>query len=217
MSPRYKRHSIAWLIVVGLTTTFCTLLANRTAAWAFPGLHWVGPSCVGAALLALSIYIAIRPDHPFGGWFNHTDWSRVTKLSLWWLAAWAAGSVTYGALRGPWLPYVTGTAAVLGFLVFGPIAEELLFRGAVFELAQRAFPHETAAPILISTALFSAYHLQIHSYQITPLVLAQLAFTLPLGYVLAKLRAWTGSLWPGLLLHVITNVPYAIVPHPGEP
>ena len=212
MSPRQKTPSIAWLIVVGVTTTFCTLLANRTAAWVFPGLHWIGPSCICAALLATAIYIAIRPERPFEGWLRQTDWNRVIKLSLGWLVAWVGGSAIYGVLQGSWQPYVTGTAAVLGFLVFGPVAEELLFRGAVFELAQRAFPHETAAPILISTALFSAYHLQIHSYQITPLVLAQLAFTLPLGYVLAKIRAWTGSLWPGLLLHVITNAPHAIVP-----
>ena len=190
---------------------FCTLLANRTAARVFPGLHWIGPSCICAALLALTIYIAIRPERPFGRWFDQTDWNRVIKLSLWWLVAWAGGSVIYGVLmdRGP---YVAGSAAVIGFLVFGPIAEELLFRGAVFELAYRAFPHTTAAPVFISTALFSAYHLQIHSYHITPFVLAQLAFTLPLGYVLAKIRAWTGSLWPGLLLHVITNAPHAVVP-----
>jgi len=123
------------------------------------------------------------------------------------------GSVLNALLHGSWQPYATGTAAVLGFLVFGPIAEELLFRGAVFELAKRVFPQSTAAPIAISAVLFSAYHLQIPGYEVTPFVLFQLAFTLPLGVVLATLRTWTGSLWPGLLLQIVTNAPHALGPY----
>ena len=67
----------------------------------------------------------------------------------------------YAVLHESWRPYVTGISAVLGFLVFGPIAEELLFRGAVFELAQRAFPHATAAPVFRAPLKIAAKQVEL--------------------------------------------------------
>ena len=129
---------------------------------------------------------------------------------------WLLGSYAYAISRGQWNAYLVGTAPLIGFLVLGPLGEELLFRGAVFELAERRFPASTFAPILLSSVLFSAHHLQLHGFNITPFVLAQLAFTLPMGLVFARVRMLTGSIWPGLLLHVLTNLPHAFGSPPAN-
>jgi membrane protease YdiL (CAAX protease family) len=131
------------------------------------------------------------------------------KLSLLWLVSWLLAASAWALLQGKWEAYVVGAFAILGFILLGPLTEELLFRGAIFELAQRSYPATALTPILISTVLFSAYHLQLHGFTITPFVLLQMAFTLPMGFVFATLRAWSGSLWPGLVLHILTNLPHA--------
>jgi membrane protease YdiL (CAAX protease family) len=131
------------------------------------------------------------------------------RLSIIWLVSWLLAVSAWAVLRGEWEAYVVGPFAILGFTLLGPVTEELLFRGAIFELAERAFPARPLLPILISTVLFSAYHLQLHGYIIAPFVVLQMMFTLPMGFVFATLRHWSGSLWPGLVLHMLTNLPHA--------
>ena len=187
---------------------FSTRLSNRTAAELFQA-SWLGSSCLAAATVAGTIYIAIRPVLPFALSQPTTPWPRVRAIGIWWLCSWLIGNAVYAAITGAWVAYATGAPALIGFLLLGPIAEEMLFRGAIFELSQRSWPTAPLAPIIFSTLLFSLYHLQLHSYRITPFVLLQLAFVLPLGYTLGKIRSLTGSIWPGFVLHVATNLPNA--------
>jgi membrane protease YdiL (CAAX protease family) len=111
---------------------------------------------------------------------------------------------------GHWIRYrlANGTGQIIGFLLFGPAQEELLFRGAIYELTKRS-SHGTSslAPILVSSIMFSLHHLQLHGYHLSGAAALQLAFTLPMGLVFASLRAASDSLWPGFALHVLTNLP----------
>ena len=111
-------------------------------------------------------------------------------------------------MQGRWVAYTHGPARLLCFALVGPLAEELLFRGAIFELAGRIFSRSAIAPALVSTVLFSLYHLQLHQFHVTPFVAMQLAFTVPMGLVFARLRALSGSIWPSFGVHVLTNLPH---------
>ena len=122
----------------------------------------------------------------------------------------------YALSQGKWVAYTRGPASLLCFALIGPLTEELLFRGAIFELAERTFVRSTIAPLLLSTLLFSLYHLQLHQFRVTPFVAVQLAFTLPMGWVFARLRALSGSIWPSFGLHVLTNLPHCFGAPPPQ-
>lgn len=207
-SPR-ERSSKLLLLIVGAVSLFVTYVANNALRHALPQVTGIGSSCIASAAVALLIYMAIQPARPFAWAVATTPWRRVIRLSLIWLVSWLMACVAWAILHGRWEAYVVGAFAILGFTVLGPITEELLFRGAIYELAQRSYPTQALVPILISTALFSAYHLQLHGFVVTPFVALQIAFTLPMGFVFASLRAWSGSCWPGLILHMLTNLPHA--------
>jgi membrane protease YdiL (CAAX protease family) len=138
-------------------------------------------------------------------WNSHT---QVLRLSIVWMAAWLAGALALAVAQGHWPTYVHAWPARIGFLIFGPIGEELLFRGIVQERARQVWRRPGTPAILISTAAFSLHHLFIHTAP-AGLLVAQLLFTLPMGIVFATLRERTGSLWPGVALHVLTNLPFA--------
>jgi membrane protease YdiL (CAAX protease family) len=198
------------LLFVSCLSLFLTYSANSAFGHALGCIPGIAASCLASATVALAVYLSIRPNRPFAWVVQSTPWNNILRLSALWLSAWLVGSISVSIVHGAWHPYAIGLFPVLGFVIFGPLGEELLLRGAIFELAERSFPSKTIAPIVISTVLFSAYHLQIHAFKLTPFVLLQLGFTLPLGYVLANLRHWSGSLWPGLVLHILTNLPHAI-------
>lgn len=138
-------------------------------------------------------------------------WNRghgAMRLSLAWIAAWLAGSLLLAVAQGHWPTYVHDWPSRTGFLLFGPIGEELLFRGIVFERARRVWPGSSTPAILVSTVAFSLHHLFLNTAP-EGLLIPQLLFTLPMGMVFAALRARTGSLWPGIALHMLTNLPFA--------
>jgi hypothetical protein len=81
--------------------------------------------------------------------------------------------------------------------VLGPFAEELLFRGAVLPslLNWDRISGKPWLAIILSAALFSLAHMNP----------AQLPFAFMLGLLLGWLYYRTGSLLPGLVIHVINN------------
>lgn len=142
------------------------------------------------------------PDGRSGGF------GRAWRLALVWLAVWLAGGVVAGIATGGWISYARGAPAVLAFLLFGPIGEELLFRGLLPDRLGAAGVGQAGAALL-ATLAFSA-HLFLHAGPLHGLALAQVAFTVPMGLVFARLRVLTGSLWPPMLVHMATNLPFAL-------
>ena len=74
-----------------------------------------------------------------------------------------------------------------------PIVEELVFRGAIQQLAQPLGRWQAAA---LQAVLFAVQHG-------TP---AGMAWALGCGLVLGALRERTGRVWPGMLLHTLNNL-----------
>lgn len=84
-------------------------------------------------------------------------------------------------------------AAGVGLVVTTPLIEETFFRGALFGTLRRT---HRAVPVIIATALlFALVHIEPQKL-------------LPIGIVgasLALLRAASGSLWPGFVMHATFN------------
>ena len=201
------------LLLVLLCSLPLTAVANRVAGAIIarhdPALAALSstaiPSCLVIALLFACFGNASLLQLPAKPWNSHTE---VLRLSIVWMAAWLAGALALAVAQGHWPTYVHAWPARIGFLIFGPIGEELLFRGIVQERARQVWHRSGTPAILISTAAFSLHHLFIHTAP-AGLLFAQLLFTLPMGIVFATLRERTGSLWPGVALHILTNLPFA--------
>lgn len=88
-----------------------------------------------------------------------------------------------------------GTAALLflGASVAPAIAEELLFRGLVLQSIKRHL--STRWAVLISSGVFAAYHLNLQQFPT--------AFVI--GLALGALAIRSGSVLPGMLLHMLHN------------
>ena len=74
-----------------------------------------------------------------------------------------------------------------------PIAEELVFRGAIQGLAKSLGRWQA---VLLQAVLFALQHS-------TP---AGMAYALVCGLALGVLRERTGKVWPGMLLHTLNNL-----------
>lgn len=82
----------------------------------------------------------------------------------------------------------------VAIVILAPLAEELLFRGFIFQGLRRRLPFWPTA--IIVSALFGLVHFQIN--------VGLDVFALSL--VLCWLRERTGSLWPGIMLHATKNL-----------
>ncbi|HEY5695404.1 MAG TPA: type II CAAX endopeptidase family protein [Candidatus Saccharimonadales bacterium] len=85
------------------------------------------------------------------------------------------------------------TLAFLTLIVVAPVAEELLFRGFLYGKLRKYLPIWVS--MLVTSLLFGVFHGQ---WNVGVDVFA-------LSLVLCGLREVTGSVWAGLLLHIIKN------------
>lgn len=86
-----------------------------------------------------------------------------------------------------------GLASFMHHCAAAPIAEELVFRGAIQGLAKPLGRWQT---VLLQAVLFAVQHG-------TP---AGMAYALVCGLALGALRERTGKVWPGTLLHTLNNL-----------
>ncbi len=87
--------------------------------------------------------------------------------------------------------------AVLAVAVVAPISEEIMFRGFLFRYLQGRLPLWGA--VLVSAVIFSAAHA---GWQEPTLFLPIFADGLVLAYLCAK----SGSIWPGVMVHMTINI-----------
>ena len=93
----------------------------------------------------------------------------------------------------PALAWDAQARAFVHHCVAAPVVEELVFRGAVQQLAQ---PLGKRQAICLQAVLFALQHAGP----------AGMAYALVCGLVLGALRERTGRVWPGVLLHTLNNL-----------
>lgn len=208
MSPVLVNRTL--LIAAGLLSLCLTTAVNGIAGgWLkrnAPQFALLADATIPSMLASLIFYLAVRPERPFAPPPRSTNWPPIIRLCAIYLAIWVSGSALVACIRGGWRAYTHEAAPLFAFVLVAPLAEEIMFRGTLFELAERssfAFP---AAPIWITSILFGLQHFQLHGYRADSAALTQAAFTFPMGLVFATVRSRSRSIWPALILHILTNV-----------
>lgn len=90
-----------------------------------------------------------------------------------------------------------GIVRICTVTLLAPIAEEFAFRGVALKLSASAFhtKHATLWAILFTAFCFGCYHGNV----------VQFCYSVPAGIILGCLAVWSGSLIPGMILHIILN------------
>lgn len=158
------------------------------------------------AFLMVPIAIAMRRGAPsLGEALRRLGVRRFRLSALKWMAA-AVGAyllfaAVYAAVFGE--PEQEDIAEAFGsvpiqialIVVAAPLSEEVCFRGMLFGGLRQRLPRIAAA--LLSAVIFGALHAITGLSAVPPLI----AF----GFVLALLFEKTGSIVPGILLHMLNN------------
>lgn len=216
------------IVPVWLTASF--FVGSFLASLVFAGLRWagvetssLGSPAVVAALSAALVYLfagAICMGVPYAvkRWTTTREDVGLTRLMSWADIGLAPlGFLTYAILTGilsaiavAWLPFfapdqvqdvgfnnlTSQQGYMLAFLTLvgvAPIVEEVFFRGYLYGKLRRAVPVWLA--IVVTSAVFAAFHGQWNVA----------VDTFALSVVLCSLREITGSIWAGILLHMLKN------------
>lgn len=165
----------------------------------------LGQLAAELGFLMVPMLIAAQRGASFKGALRRLGVRRFKpKAALWMLAAvgaYLAIAIVYTLIFGE--PDQKDVAEKLGpvpiqilvIVVAAPISEEVCFRGMLFGGLRERLPRLAAA--LVSGLVFGALHITNGVEVIPPLI----AF----GFVLALLYEKTGSIVPGILLHMLNN------------
>jgi membrane protease YdiL (CAAX protease family) len=171
----------AYVAGVGIYLTMLLgvyLFGVRRAGWAALGVR--GASWVNFALVPLLFIVGL---------------SALISLNL-------LVTKLVGSYENPQVKAISGGkamspgelgAGLLLIAVLAPLAEELLFRGMLYPLLRQRAP--AAVAVVANAAIFAAIH-------IIPVLIPGLFVV---GLCLASLRERSGSIWPGVIYHVMQN------------
>jgi uncharacterized protein len=180
-SNDYKSGFVMAITVLVGTPVLCGLiflviaLRKRLGAQAYLGLLWPKAKIVLRWSLLLFLMLAI-----------------FTVCSLFIKSTVTMDFMVHAYKTAVWLPLLL-TAVML----IGPIGEEFIFRGFLFEGFRHSRLGNTGA-ILLTSILWTALHIQ---YDLSGI--AQIVIT---GFFLGYARVKTGSLWLCIWLHCLMNV-----------
>jgi len=190
---------------------------------------------VGLALTTLlSVWIFISSRYRFGYGtddlglmvrpLSKRQWIAIISVAfLLYAAAFIAEIIFPTEVRGE-VTFLRLIPTALFTLTFGPVFEELLFRGYLYKLSEDAFGAKAGSVVSASSLFtglaFGFWHLP------TPLILlyfndpivtvygSLLGFVLVasmMGTIVGEIRRRTGSIVPGAFLHFCANSTYVIV------
>lgn len=97
------------------------------------------------------------------------------------------------------------TGGVIGFIdtgILAPIAEEMLCRGAILTALMKMIPRKPYICILVQALIFGAIHMDP----------SQMVYGTLYGILLGWLCCRTGSLIPGIVVHVVNNSTALLLP-----
>jgi membrane protease YdiL (CAAX protease family) len=190
--------SLGLITVVDEAVAFFIGLVAPSLAW----IAWIRiPSLIVCALL----FVLTNPGDAWRLSRKGLSWS-VLRVALCWLIP-AAYAVLVARV---WVPALPRWIDVVAFLVTGLLAEELLFRGAIFNLANRILAEKPRAAawssVLVSSVFFALQHLQYHGFQWTPAATVQVGYTFVMGVCFGVVRQRSESVWAAIAVHFINNL-----------
>lgn len=157
-------------------------------------------------LTVLCIYFYV--DKKFGSQDTEVKSDKL-KRSIRLAGVFVLATAYFVLIKKVWVPTLTNWIDYTAFMVTGLIAEELLFRGALYTLAKKTFGIQLFAgfsvPVWTTSILFGLQHFGYHHFQMNSASIVQVIYTTVMGLFFCNLREATGYLWPVILLHVLTN------------
>lgn len=99
-------------------------------------------------------------------------------------------------------PYFHSLKYPFIFFMITPIAEELIFRGWIYDWSSKIVK---LSPVLITALLFGLHLWQYFGYRIVPFAIFQISYTFMLGLLFGKIREKSGNIYLSVLLHVLIN------------
>jgi membrane protease YdiL (CAAX protease family) len=169
------------------------------------------PAFVGALVLYLLSHRRTKHQRLLEGIDGPTVRRLATVGGAWLLIGIAMDAGGNGAV---YIPRPTTAVGAVSFLLFGLVAEELLFRGVVFDLVDEQLsapnPRNLTPAVWLSALLFGLSHLQYHGFDVTSAAVQQVVYTSALGLLLGWQRQRTGSLTLPVATHVLFNLPAAV-------
>ena len=232
VQPKEKKPiNYRMILALPAWVTLAYLISNLLVAGGFLVLDWLNVSLsdylrpavmqTGIATVVYLLTIAIVIAGPYYIIKSRTDWTTLglTRLPSWTdiglaPAAFAVYALISGvvlALMVSWFPalplnqtqdvgfqalgsQLDNMLAFVTLVVLAPIAEEVLFRGYLYGKLKGYVSGFIAA--LVTSLLFAIAHFQLN--------VAIDVFILSL--MLCGLRSLTGSIWAGVLLHMLKNM-----------
>jgi membrane protease YdiL (CAAX protease family) len=92
---------------------------------------------------------------------------------------------------------------VLGLGIFGPLLEEVVYRGYLLSRMDHVLANKHRwVTVIITAAIFAAFHFQYNLFE--------LVYIFAIGIFLAIMRFKTGSIWFPIIFHVVGNL-YAVL------
>ncbi len=180
-SAAYMRGALMALAELAfLVPVWAFAVRRRGASWPDLGLRRFRP-LLGCLGAALLLYVSLSLN---------VIWGLVLRALGW------AGQPNVRPLFGP--GPLGFAVALFGTALVAPLAEEVFFRGFVYPPLRRRLG--LVWGIAVDAVLFSALHF-------TPTVFPPI---LALGVFFCLLYEYTGSLWPGMMLHAAINA-FAVV------
>ena len=208
--PELLAGAVAYLVAFAVVFWLLPLVEDEAVGGVF-GL--VASGLMGTVAFAAAWLVRVRRFPPFG--------VRRARGKYFWMAlglgvaAYALGvigAIVYTLATGDDQNVQTGYQAAAGsgwlFLavaliagsVITPVGEELFFRGVVANVLLARWNVWIAVPV--SAAVFALAH------GINPVL--PVAFVV--GVLTALLLRWSGSIWPGVVLHAVNNTLAFLVP-----
>ena len=186
------------IAALGLITTVNRVGAGVLGLIAGVRFQWLADTCFPSLLVCVFVYFGIRPKRPLALVQSIIPRGPLVRLGVTWLGIWLTASAVAALAVGHWIRYTTGLFPLICFVVIGPLQEELLYRGALFELVERGWPDAARwGPILGTTLPFALQHLQFHGYHLSSDAILQVGFTVPMGIVFSRSASSPEAYGPG--------------------
>jgi membrane protease YdiL (CAAX protease family) len=97
------------------------------------------------------------------------------------------------------------------WILFVPITEEILFRGLILGALEIAYG--PACAVLVSSLFFALWHLKNIFWLTEYNLIHQMIYTgVIFGPITALLALKTRTIWPGVILHYLNNLPINLIP-----
>jgi membrane protease YdiL (CAAX protease family) len=207
--PFWSYEDLALFIGAALPCMAGSGLAMRAVHLHSEGVRTIAFQAVFYTLMLLTLYVLVgrRYHQPF---WRSLGWTLRFRGALWCLLAGPLLAVALAALgallRAPETSAIqdllTDRQAVIAIVifgaVFGPVFEELVFRGFLLPLIARSTGN--AAAIVLTTAPFALLHGSQYGWAWQAILIVALA-----GMVFGYARVATGSTLAALLIHMGYN------------